>query len=41
MVTRAVFRPMRALARAASHPACPAPTTTTSYFSCIDIIVSK
>src|SRR5512133_2083900 len=41
MVTMAVFRPMRAQARAASHPACPAPTTTTSYFSCIDIIVSN
>src|ERR1700722_1922984 len=29
-VNRAVFRPMRAAAVAASHPACPAPTTTTS-----------
>jgi hypothetical protein len=29
----AVFSPMRAAAMAASHPACPAPTTTTSYFS--------
>src|ERR1017187_6538357 len=33
MVIRAVLRPMRAAAIAASHPACPAPTTTTSYFS--------
>ena len=33
MVTRAVFKPRRAQARLASHPACPAPTTTTSYFS--------
>jgi len=28
--TMAVLRPMRAHARAASQPACPAPTTTTS-----------
>ena len=33
MVIRAVFMPMRAAAIAASHPAWPAPTTTTSYFS--------
>src|SRR5579863_1829645 len=35
MVTMAVLRPIRAHARAASQPAWPAPTTTTSYFSCI------
>src|SRR5580693_1021812 len=40
MVTMAVRNPMRAQARAASHPACPAPITTTSYVSCIVIIVS-
>src|ERR1700684_3453445 len=40
MVTMAVFSPIRAHASAASHPACPAPTTTTSYLSCIDIIVA-
>src|SRR5580658_3249717 len=40
MVTMAVRNPMRAHARAASHPACPAPITTTSYVSCIVIIVS-
>ena len=39
IVTMAVCRPIRAHARAASHPACPAPITTTSYFSCIVIIV--
>jgi hypothetical protein len=33
MVISAVFSPMRAAAIAASHPACPAPTTTTSYCS--------
>src|SRR5215472_12556274 len=33
MVTRAVFSPSRAQARPASQPACPAPITTTSYFS--------
>src|SRR5215469_15370140 len=33
MVTSAVFSPRRAQARLASHPACPAPITTTSYFS--------
>jgi hypothetical protein len=33
MVISAVLRPMRAAAIAASHPACPAPTTATSYFS--------
>src|SRR5579859_4379410 len=32
-VNRAVFSPRRAAAIAASHPACPAPTTTTSYCS--------
>src|SRR5579883_1670158 len=32
-VNRAVRRPMRAAAMAASQPACPAPTTTTSYCS--------
>ncbi len=32
-VNRAVFSPRRAAAMAASHPACPAPTTTTSYCS--------
>src|SRR5690242_11306767 len=32
-VNRAVFSPMRAAAIAASQPACPAPTTTTSYCS--------
>src|SRR4029079_11262731 len=41
IVTIAVRRPMRAHARAASQPACPAPITTTSYPSCIDIIVAK
>src|ERR1039457_746130 len=40
MVTMAVRSPIRAHARAASHPACPAPITTTSYVSCIVIIVS-
>src|ERR1039457_518732 len=33
MVMRAVLRPIRAAAIAASHPACPAPTTATSYCS--------
>src|ERR1039458_8636092 len=33
MVMSAVLRPIRAAAMAASHPACPAPTTTTSYCS--------
>src|SRR5579863_4685320 len=33
MVISAVLRPMRAAAIAASQPACPAPTTTTSYCS--------
>ena len=33
MVMSAVLRPMRAAAMAASQPACPAPTTTTSYCS--------
>ena len=33
MVMSAVFRPMRAAAIAASQPACPAPTTATSYCS--------
>src|SRR5579863_9240138 len=33
MVISAVFRPMRAAAMAASHPAWPAPTTATSYCS--------
>src|ERR1035438_10775060 len=33
MVMSAVLSPMRAAAIAASHPACPAPTTTTSYCS--------
>src|ERR1700744_5790383 len=32
-VNKAVRRPMRAEAIAASQPACPAPTTTTSYCS--------
>src|SRR5258708_1291941 len=32
-VNRAVFSPMRADAMAASQPACPSPTTTTSYLS--------
>ncbi len=49
IVTMAVFSPIRAQARAASHPAWPAPTTTTSYLSCmdmridmpVDIIVAK
>src|SRR4051812_20265755 len=38
-VYSAVFRPMRAQATAASHPACPAPTTTMSNCSvnCIDL----
>src|ERR1019366_9555904 len=40
MATMAVRSPMRAHARAASHPACPAPITTMSYVSCIVIIVS-
>ncbi len=31
MVSKRVLQPMRAAARAASHPACPAPTTMTSY----------
>ena len=38
IVTMAVRRPMRAQARAASQPACPAPTTITSYEFGIDII---
>jgi phosphoribosylamine---glycine ligase len=38
-VTIAVFKPRRAHARAASHPACPAPTTITSYFFCIGLFV--
>jgi hypothetical protein len=33
MVISAVLSPMRAAAIAASHPACPAPTTTASYCS--------
>ena len=33
MVMSAVLRPIRAAAMAASQPACPAPTTTTSYCS--------
>ena len=33
MVMIAVLSPMRAAAMAASHPACPAPTTATSYCS--------
>ena len=33
MVSRQVRRPMRAEARAASHPAWPPPTTTMSYSS--------
>jgi hypothetical protein len=36
MVTIAVFSPKRPHARAASHPAWPAPTTMTSYFFCMD-----
>src|SRR5690348_1179400 len=36
-VKRAVFRPIRAQAIEASQPACPAPTTTTSYCSVNDI----
>src|SRR5581483_4407532 len=32
-VNKAVRRPIRAAAMAASQPACPAPTTTTSYCS--------
>src|ERR1700739_4140293 len=36
-----VFKPMRAQARAASQPACPAPITTTSNNSCIVIIVTS
>src|SRR6185369_14750486 len=39
IVTIAVFSSIRAHARAASHPACPAPMITTSYFSCIGSIV--
>jgi phosphoribosylamine--glycine ligase len=35
----AVFSPTRAHARAASHPACPAPTTITSYFFCNALFV--
>ncbi len=35
----AVFSPSRAEARAASHPACPAPITMTSYFRCIPLSV--
>src|SRR3972149_772362 len=31
IVRRRVEHPIRAAARAASHPACPPPTTTTSY----------
>ena len=41
IVIIAVFKPMRAHARAASQPACPAPTTTTSNCSCIVIIVTS
>src|ERR1700691_1025861 len=41
MVMRAVLRPMRAAAMAASHPACPAPTTTTSYCSVNAILNGK
>src|SRR5438270_10613755 len=37
-VNNAVFKPMRAQAIAASHPACPAPTTTTSYCYVKDIL---
>src|SRR5262249_25409509 len=33
IVYKAALRPMRAAACAASQPACPAPTITTSYFS--------
>src|SRR5262245_21574596 len=33
-----VDRPMRALARAASQPACPKPTTITSY--CVDMRIT-
>src|ERR1044071_6252454 len=40
IVTIAVLRPMRAQARAASQPACPAPITTTSYRSRIVTIVA-
>ena len=39
MVIIAVRRPSRAHARAASHPACPAPTTIMSYFFCIALFV--
>ncbi len=39
MVTIAVRKPIRAAARAASHPAWPAPTTMTSYLAAIAIIV--
>ena len=39
IVTIAVRSPMRAEARAASHPAWPAPTTITSYVAAIAIIV--
>jgi phosphoribosylamine--glycine ligase len=40
MVIMAVRKPIRAHARAASHPAWPPPTTTTSHSLCIDTIVS-
>jgi hypothetical protein len=35
IVSRSVFDPILAAARAASHPACPAPITITSYISFI------
>src|ERR1019366_3225099 len=41
IVIIAVFKPIRAHARAASHPACPAPITATSNCSCIVIIVAS
>ena len=41
MVMSAVFSPIRAAAIAASHPACPAPTTTTSYCSANAIWIGK
>ena len=41
MVMSAVFMPMREAAIAASHPACPAPTTTTSYCSVKAIQLQK
>jgi hypothetical protein len=40
IVTRQVLAPMLALAQAASQPACPPPTTMTSYFSFIPFILS-